>query len=58
MLISACPVNAAVRMLDTNFYVAVSSVQAGGIYKIDVTTALATAADGEHVTYTSTTLSS
>ena len=51
---SACPVNAAARLLDTSYYIAVSSIQNGGIYKMDVATALATAAVGTHIMYTST----
>ena len=54
MIMSACPVNAAARMLDTSYYIAVSSKQNGGIYKIDVTNALAAAANGGYITFTST----
>ena len=35
MLISACPVNAVARMVETSFYVAISAVANGVVYKID-----------------------
>ena len=35
MLISACPVNAVARMVDTSFYVAISALANGIVYKID-----------------------
>ena len=55
MIMSACPVNAAARMLGTVYYVAVSSKEDGIVYKIDVTTALAAAATGNYITFASTT---
>ena len=35
MLISACPVNAVARMIDTSFYVAISALANGVVYKVD-----------------------
>ena len=43
MLISACPVNAVARMVDTSFYVAISAVANGVVYKIDASPMVNTA---------------
>ena len=43
MLISACPVNAVARMIDTSFYVAISAVVNGVVYKVDSSPMLDTA---------------
>ena len=54
MLISASPVTAAARMLNTNFYLILSRRQAGGLFKADVTVAIPTAMKGNHISQTST----
>ena len=43
MLISACPVNAVARMVDTSFYVAISALANGVVYKLDVSPMVNTA---------------
>ena len=44
MLISACPVNAVARMVDTSFYVAISALAKGVVYKVDASPIVDTAA--------------
>ena len=44
MLISACPVNAVARMVDTSFYVAISALANGVVYKVDASPIVNTAA--------------
>ena len=43
MLISACPVNAVTRMVDTSFYVAISALANGVVYKFDASPIVDTA---------------
>ena len=44
MLISACPVNAVARMVDTSFYVAISALANGVVYKVHASLIVDTAA--------------
>ena len=57
MLISACPVNAVARMVDTSIYVAISSVANGVVYKVDPSPIVTTAAvvGGMDISATTTT---
>ena len=43
MLISACPVNAVARMVDTSIYVAISALVNGVVYKVDASPIVNTA---------------
>ena len=55
MLISACPVNAVARMVDTSFYVAISAVANGVVYKLDASPINDTATYGPYIYYIVTT---
>ena len=50
MLISACPINAVSRMVDTTYYLSVSSIANGVVYKTDANQVVNMALDQDIVT--------
>ena len=50
MLISACPINAVARMVDTPYYLSVSSIANGVVYKTDANQVVNMALDQDIVT--------